>query len=175
VSGRARITLYWAIVAVTFGFYTVMMLGTLPRIAADAGSPALDLRLSGYSADAARAFLGALSDEGRALYLNVQRRLDTVYPVLLCVIACWSIVWATRGVARWVTVLLIVSSVLGMLCDLTENARIAAMLRLPPGAVTDAQIAQASILTQAKALLTVWPGLVVVPLVVRRVFFRRDV
>lgn len=175
MTARARIALYWAFVGATLTVYAAMMFWTLPRIAADAGSSALDLRLSGYSVQSARAFLNALSDEGRALYLNVQRRLDTAYPVLLCIIACWSILWATRGVARWVVMVLVVSSVMGMLCDLTENAHIAAMLRLPPEAVTDAQIIRASTLTQAKALLTVWPGLVVLPLAVRRLFFRRGV
>ena len=68
-----------ALFAATIGLYLVMLLWSLPKIAAEAGGlTPFDMRPGGYSLAEARAFLAALSPEGTAFYLGVQHRLDMV-------------------------------------------------------------------------------------------------
>ncbi len=67
MSGRGRA--FWVLFAAMMTVYLVMVLKTLPEIAASAdGLKAFDVRPAGYSESQARAFLTALSDDGRALY-----------------------------------------------------------------------------------------------------------
>ena len=64
---------------------TVVMLGimdiyTLPFIAKAAGGiPAFDLQTLGYSEATAQAFLSALSESGRSMFLHVQLPLDFMF------------------------------------------------------------------------------------------------
>lgn len=144
--------IYWIVFAACLGVYAVMLIWTLPAISAGAGGLApFDLRLGGYSAEEARAFLAALSDDARALYLGPQQLLDLFYPALLAVVlggAIWALVpWA---LLRWV---LLGAVLVGMAGDYVENARVAALLRYD-GAVPAEMVAAASRATLVKSAAT---------------------
>ena len=75
---------FWAVFAVAQALYLLIMVWSLPRIAAEAGGlVAFDARPLGYDYEAAHAFLMALSLEGRSHYLGVQLPLDLAYPAIL--------------------------------------------------------------------------------------------
>ena len=136
-------TAFWLFLAAMAAIYAVMLLWTLPTITAEAdGLTPFDLRPLGYSIDEARAFLAALSDEGRALYLDTQLRLDTVYPVLLMV----TLVLATSLLTSpgWLRWLLVAPAVLGMVFDLLENHVTRQMLRAGAGGLTEQLVEQGS-------------------------------
>jgi hypothetical protein len=132
--------------------YLALVLWSLPRIEAAAnGLTPFDLRPFGYSGEEARAFLSALTDAGRAQYAGPQRWLDMVYPALL---ALTLVLGIFRFGARFPLagrVLLSAVAVAGSAFDYLENARVAAMLALPPAEVTDAMAAAASQATVAKS------------------------
>ncbi|SNS15872.1 hypothetical protein [Antarctobacter heliothermus] len=117
---------YLILTAATLAVYFVMVLWTLPTIAAAAGGALpFDLRPWGYSPEEAAAFLSVLSDPGRSLYSDVQLRLDTVYPPLLAIWICAS---AARLFPRGVVWAIGLVAVGGMAADLAENAAVAQLL-----------------------------------------------
>ncbi|SEQ61940.1 hypothetical protein [Thalassovita taeanensis] len=143
---------YWVAVAATLGVYAVMVLWTLPEISAQTGElRPFDLRPTGYSSAEARAFLAALSDKGRALYLGPQHWLDLLYPALLAI----TLAGAVRALVtpKALQIALITSVMLGMAADYVENTLVARMLN-ETGAVPDGLIALASCATVAKSVLT---------------------
>jgi len=148
---RARVA-YWVVFVAALAIYGAMVGWTLPAISRDAaGLVPFDMRPMGYSVAEARAFLTALDEEGRALYLGPQHALDLLYPALLAVV----LIGAVRVLIgplwlRWGLSLLALG---GMVADYLENARVGVMLR-EDGAVSDAMITAASRATQAKAGLT---------------------
>lgn len=110
----------------TAALYLVMALWSLPEITAEAdGLRPFDLRPLGYSAEAAEAFLNALSDEGRVFYAETQHALDTVFPALLLAWAGWTVWLLFTGPVRWA---LIALAVLGCVADYSENAAVARLL-----------------------------------------------
>jgi hypothetical protein len=145
----------WAVVAATVAVGAAMAFWTLPRIAEAAGGLVpFDLRPFGYSGDEARAFLTALSPEGRGMYQGPQRMLDLIYPTALSgllALALWRI---TRNRPRPLRLALVGVAIAGGLADHLENALVAGLLRADPAMVTDAAVAWASAATLAKSVLT---------------------
>lgn len=144
---------FWGVVAATLAVYAVMVLWSLPKVAAAAGGLApFDLRPLGYSEAEARAFLSAITAEGRAFYIRVQHGLDVAYPALLALTLTLSFGRLVRsGGLRLVLILVAMGA---MAADYTENALVAAMLSQPPEAVPATLIAQASLATLVKGLLS---------------------
>jgi len=143
---------YWTLFAVTMAIYAAMVAGTLPAIARDAaGLLPFDLRPRGYSVAEARAFLAALGDRGRDLYLGPQHWLDLVYPALLVLV----LIGAVRALIRplWLQIPLCLLAIGGMVADYLENARVEVLLSLR-GPLPDALIEAASRATQVKAGLS---------------------
>ncbi|MDK3019040.1 hypothetical protein [Pseudodonghicola flavimaris] len=143
---------YWTLFAVTLAVYGTMAGWTLPAIARDAGGlAALDMRPGGYSPEEARAFLVALGDRGRAIYLGPQHRLDLIYPALLALL----LIGAVRALIAplWLQICLSLLALGGMAADYLENARVAALLRRAD-AIPDAALVAASRATEFKAGLT---------------------
>jgi hypothetical protein len=144
-------SLFWLIAAATVAVFLVMVLWSFPKISTGAGGlTPFDLLPTGYSEGEARAFLTALTEEGRAFYLAVQHRLDIAYPALLAL----TLVLAFRhlvppGAVRGALMLF---AVLGMGFDYAENWRIAGLLEVPPAEVTREAILRASTSTQLKSL-----------------------
>ena len=117
---------YIALSLAVLGGYLAMVPWSLPAISADAGGRApLDTSPLGYSVDEARAFVLALTDEGRALYLGAQHRLDTVFPGLLLIWSCWTLL---KLLPRRIALALCVVAVGAAIGDYAENA---AVTRLP--------------------------------------------
>ena len=135
---------YWLLFVATFAVYAVMVGWTLPAISAAAGGLVpFDLRPSGYTFDAAKAFLAALSPDGKALYLGTQHRLDAAYPALLAATLYFAIAaLAPPAWRRWRWLAALVA-VPGALFDYLENAAVTVMLNagadgLTPDMVTTA-------------------------------------
>jgi hypothetical protein len=143
---------FWALAAVTLVLYGVILFWSLPHIAAEAGGlKPFDVRPAGYSEAEARAFLAALSAGGRDFYLNVQHRLDFVYPILVALTFAWAFVllFPRQPLWRW---LLIAAAVAGAAFDEYENHLVSGLLLAAPADVTAADIAAASRATILKGL-----------------------
>ncbi|WP_238367309.1 hypothetical protein [Mesobacterium pallidum] len=141
---------FWAVFAASMVIYVTMTTWTLPTIEAEAGGlPAFDMRPTGYHIDAAREFLGALNDTGRALYTGPQRIMDLFYPGLLA-LSLWLGLW---GLYRpRVALPLCLAVLVGAVGDYTENHLVAGMLATPLDALTADQVARASTWTVVKSI-----------------------
>ncbi|WP_456391219.1 hypothetical protein [Profundibacter sp.] len=155
--------IFWLMFAVMMGVYMTMVLWSGPKLMADAGGLMMfDMRPAGYSLAEAQAFMAALSDEGRAFYLNVQQMLDSAYPALFAVVMVMAFSSLFTGLPRWVAMALALA---GAGFDYMENAAVAVMLRAGDG-LNEAMVASASQWTVLKsgavtlALLMLIAGLV---------------
>jgi uncharacterized membrane protein (UPF0136 family) len=159
---RASNLLLWCVVAVTLAVYLVMVLWSLPKIAAWAGGLApFDMRPLGYAPGEARAFLAALPEEGRAFYREVQHRLDLAFPGLMAT----SLLLAFRRLAPGVSGLALgILALVGAGFDYAENAAVSGLLS---GVPTDAELITASRLTLAKSAATTLALSALVVLLVR--------
>lgn len=151
----ARNLAFWTLVAATGGVYATMLAWSIPMISAEAGGlPVLDMRPGGYTFEAARTFLAALSESGRDFYLHVQLRLDIAYPALLAATLVWAIV--RLAPARWgvMRFWLAVAALPGMAFDYAENFMIMRMLKAGADGLTPEMAATASFFSRAKAITT---------------------
>lgn len=148
-----RIVWFWLLLAATLALYLVIVLWSLPRIAGQAaGLAPFDMRPLGYAAQEARAFLTALTTQGRDWYLGTQHRLDLAYPALLAATLALPFTLLARSPALRAALVLLAVAVAGF--DWLENHAVAGLLRTDPAAVTDDQIAAAARWTLAKSLAT---------------------
>jgi hypothetical protein len=150
-----------------------MVLWSLPRIARDAGAPVFDLRSSRYDYEDARSFLTNLSDEGRDFYLNVQQSLDMIYPALFGIIVTWSILWAGKGLPRWLLRIAVAFALVSMVADYSENSAVRGMLLDGPDAINPVQVASASARTMLKFSTATVAGIGLILLLVRRGYLWR--
>lgn len=141
------------LVALTLALYGVMVAWSLPVIAAAAGGlMPFDMRPGGYSFAEAKAFLAALSADGRAFYLGVQHRLDTAYPAMLAVVlALGGFGLAGVGARRWLARLIALAAMIGAAADYLENRAVAAMLNAGPDGLAPDMVAFASRWTLLKS------------------------
>ena len=144
--------LYWALVALTLVIYFTMILWSLPVVSAAAGGLVpFDMRPSGYSFDAAHAFLSAITPDGSAFYRGTQQMLDIAYPTLLAVvlvIALWNL---AKRLPVWARYVLIALPIIGSVADHLENAAVSGMLQAGPDALTAEMVAIASRWTLIKS------------------------
>lgn len=141
---------FWISFCAAASVYLIMVLWSLPLITEAAqGLTPFDMRPLGYSAQDARAFLGALSDEGRQFYVDVQQKLDILYPALLglTLILGFQILFARP----WSSVLGVIA-LLGAAADYLENYLVAVMLTTPVTALEDNLVGLASFWTLSKSL-----------------------
>ena len=147
--------LFWTSFVLATGVYAVMVFWSLPALQhAAGGAVPFDLRPTGYSAAQAQAFLRALPQADKTFYLDVQQRLDSVYPALLAVTlglgayllspASWGL-WRLTGA---------VFAVPGAIFDYIENARVAALLAADPETLDLHLVAAASHATVLKSMFT---------------------
>ncbi len=141
-------TFYWLLVAAMAVIYIVMVAWSLPYLKMLGGSPAFDLRPGGYTFTEARDFIAALGSEGRASYLNVQHRLDLVYPALLGAVLVIALVKLGPPRIGW---LLAAVAIAGSVFDYLENHAVSAMLRAGPDGLTADMVASASRWTVLKS------------------------
>ncbi len=124
---------FWPILVITLLIYAVMVGWSLPYITAEAaGQVPFDLRPMGYSPEEARAFLSALSSAGASFYLNVQHRLDLLYPALLALtLGSALFLLAPASWGQWRVVLALLP-LLGAVFDYLENAAVAHLVLTGP-------------------------------------------
>lgn len=150
---------FWLLFAVTLAVYLALVAWSLPIIARAAGGLVpFDLRPRGYSFDEARAFLAALTDAGLRQYAGPQRWLDAAYPALMFLVLFFALRWTFRDGPAWIRAGLIAAAALGALFDYAENLAVAGMLADGADGITKAQVARASLFSQAKAALTTVAG-----------------
>jgi len=142
----------WTALAVAACLYAAMTLWTLPEIAQAAGGlPPFDMRPGGYDFDEAQAFLSALSEKGRTLYLGPQQRLDLVFPAALA-LGLGLALYRLAPLNRFCRLLFAAIPFIGMVFDDLENAAVRAMLVTGPSALQPEQVETASRFTTAKAV-----------------------
>ena len=145
--------LFWVLAALSLGIYLYMIFGPLKRIRAEAGGLApFDLRRRGYGPEEARAFLSALSEQGRALYLGRQRQLDGAFLVVFTLTLVVAVAWAWG--APWSLIFWPLPIAMGIF-DAVENVLVARLLRKTPADVTDEEVETASKTTVIKFVLVV--------------------
>lgn len=140
---------FWAVFAAMVLVYCIMVLWSLPVIMKDAnGLMPFDLRPSGYTTDEARAFLSALSENGRTHYMGVQHKLDTLYPGLmaLSLILAYLLVFPTKWAAGFS-----VLAVLAAVFDWSENSAVADLLRLGADGIDEEVVSVAALFTMLKS------------------------
>ena len=119
VSGALTAALYAALGYVTFGRLKPAAEGLMP----------LDFRIGGYSPAQVHDYLDALSAAGRSDYLGPMRVFDTLFPPMLALFLCLSLMALTRGWFMWSRVVLLVPIGGYMVMDFCENALVADLLR----------------------------------------------
>ncbi len=144
---------FWLVVATAIALYGVMVMWSLPIIANDAGGLlAFDMRPTGYVFEEARLLLSALSPETTAFYLNVQQRLDILFPFFQSLAIGWAIFrllphrW--RGWRYGVALV----ALPGMVFDYLENIIVAEMLNAGAKGLTRQMVDLASYYTQMKSI-----------------------
>ena len=142
---------FWILLAAAAAVYLVIVVWSLPKIAAEAGGLApFDLRSTGYSLEEAQAFLNALSEAGLAQYQGPQRWLDTLYPVLFAFVLILLTNWLTRERPRWLRLGFYGLILLSTFCDFLENVLVGRMLSVGAEGVTETLVSAASAATLYK-------------------------
>ena len=136
-----------ALAAVTAVVYAALIWVGVTRLMPEAGGqPPLDLRIMGYGVTEARAFLEALTDEGRRLWAGPIRWLDTAFPLLMGSLLAALILRLGRP---WLAPVPFAYTA----ADLWENARVREMIAAGPEGLTPAMVEGASAVTQGKFAL----------------------
>ena len=149
--------------ALTLALYLALVWLTVTRLMPESGGlMPLDGRLLGYTPVDVLAFLDALSDEGRAVYLGPVRSVDTAFPLAL---GLWiaALIWRrTRGLFAWSRIVMMLPAGGYTLMDLCENALVADLLRAGAGGLDVGTARLASEFTITKyAMLGIALGVIV--------------
>ena len=144
--------IWFLALALALGLYGTMAFWSLPHLSDLAGGMVpFDLRPTGYDTETARRLIAALGVEGRAFYLDVQHRLDTVYPPARAVVLAGA---ALRLAPGRVGIGLALAAAAAAGFDWAENLAVAELLRAGPEGFDPALAARASLFTVAKSALT---------------------
>ena len=160
---------FWLTVTMTVAVYLAIVAWSAPTISSHAGGLAIfDLRPTGYNYQDAQAFLDALSVEGRQFYLNVQHRLDLIYPPLLALTLIWAI--GRLADAHRTAAVLAIFPMIAMIADLLENAAVADLLEGGSQMMTAEMVSRASWHTIAKSGATTAAMTCLMMLIVRGLY-----
>lgn len=141
---------FWLCFTAAMAIYLTMVFWSVPFIVGQAnGQVPFDMRPMGYSIDDARAFLAALSEDGRAFYLDVQQKLDLAYPALLGLALILGLQLALRR--PWGTVFGLVA-LMATAADYFENHIVSGMLQVPVDQLDTVTVQVASFLTMSKSV-----------------------
>ncbi len=147
----------------------IMMLYSFPKINAQLGAEAFDLRPFGYTSTEAMALLQNLDFDTTIFYLFPQLfLLDILYPILLTLLLSALIIRLSRlAEVNQQTFLsnLFLLPFVAMLADYAENSMIAIMITKPAD-VTSGFIQTASVFTQLKAGITTLSWITIIILLV---------
>lgn len=144
---RARV-IWWALTLLTIAVYaTLVSLGQMHLDTGDGQQP-FDLRVMGYTAVQAQAYLDALHPVQVNFYRGPLRLLDTLFPVLFGI---WLYLSARALGVRPAWLALFGPAY--ALVDLVENAMVARVLGMHGTQVTEDAVFWASMATQTKFAL----------------------
>ncbi len=146
---------------------SVMAFRIIPRIQEAAGGRKLfDGRVGGYGYEEARTLLNALTPEAAKTYLKMATQWDMIFPLLYGAVLCMAIQWATPATFPIPPGIMALTGLPAVICDLRENALVAAMLMGGPDRLTPELAARASFWTRWKwRLLAVAVGVLLMMLV----------
>lgn len=139
---------WWALTLVTVAVYVVLVSVGQMHLDTGDGQQPFDLRVLGYSAAEAQAYLDALHPVQVTFYGGILRLLDTAFPMLF---GLWLFLSARALDVR--PHVLIWLGPAYALADLTENALIAQILKWHEAQVPADLVVWASAATQAKFVL----------------------
>jgi hypothetical protein len=138
----ATLSGYWVLVIMitSIALWAFMIFGTLAHLRQLAGGlDPFDTRPFGYGISQARAFLDALGADGRDFYVNVQLRLDAIYPATYAVSRGMVLWWLTASgrlrdtpVPILLRVALLIPTAATAGFDYAENIQIGRMLAAGP-------------------------------------------
>lgn len=167
-----------------FALGAFMLFGTLARLTDLAeGLEPFDLRPRGYSIGEARTLITMLGEEGRRYYIGIHQWAANAYPLTFLISHGLLFWWITANGRlrqrpipfRWRCALLLLPTA-EVVPDYVENIRIRDMIAAGPE-VESSIVAEASMATQAKILLTgiteIVTVLLLVIVVVRWALLRR--
>lgn len=141
---------FWLSFMAAAAIYLTMVLWAIPYIMGQAnGQLPFDMRPFGYTLAEAKAFVGALSPEGRAFYLTTQQRLDVLYPTLLGLSLILGLQMTLRAP---MSTIFGVIALMATAADYFENYLVAGLLQTPPDQIDLATVNVASFLTMSKSL-----------------------
>jgi hypothetical protein len=170
----ARWKIYWLLFVITTLIYLVMIFWSLPKLSEFAGGDlAFDLRPAGYSIEEAKTFIGALGSNGIDFYIEVQQRLDSLYPALLAIVLVGGLLGLDFKGWGWV---FSVFAIAGSVFDYLENAAVRVMLQMGPDGLTAEMAEQASgwtLLKSISATIAMGGLLILVLIALYRYFFMR--
>ena len=153
-----------------------MVFWSLPRISAAAeGLAPFDVRPLGYTFAEAEEFVSALTPDGAEFYLDVQHKLDLVYPALLAATLFFAIAALLPhrlGAWRWLVALIAIP---GSVFDYLENDAVSTMLDAGDAGLTPGLVETANRWTVLKSAFSAVAMVIVVALIVLRALekFRR--
>lgn len=169
---KGRVIFIWFVA--TQAIYLVMVLVTLPRLAALAGGlHPFDLMPRGYDYSHAQDFLAAIGAGGRRYYLSRQIPLDLIYPAMFMITysGIWLWLYEKSGLTSGFTRVFAGLPVIAALADYLENTLIVAMLVKFP-ALSAALVDYASLATVTKSVATAGYFIALACLLAVTVFWR---
>ncbi|MGH1415339.1 MAG: hypothetical protein ACRBB0_17755 [Pelagimonas sp.] len=114
---------------------------------------AFDTRVLGYTLADAQAYLTALDDTGRAVYLVELRVLDTLFPITFALLLGHLTLGAAHWMHPWSRMILVLPAAAYALMDLCENALVAGLIRAGADGVNADMVNLASEFTITKWVL----------------------
>lgn len=136
----------WLSLALMLAGLAIILLWSAPQIAADGLAP-FDTRTQGYDLKEARAFLTALTPDGRAAYLGPERLGDTLFPIGLTGTMMGLTFWGLKRLWRPLAWAALLVPLAYFVADMAENAAVAGLLRTEPADLTAEAVARASAFT----------------------------
>ena len=134
--------LFWFLFTPMLATWIAMNFVTVPEITRlSGGLRLLDMRLCGYSFAEAQDFVAAIGDDGAALYLRLQFRLDMIFPPLHGSVLFFCYRWLFPGRPG---LLIGTLSLVYVVVDYLENFSVVTMLRAGASAITPEMAATAS-------------------------------
>ncbi|WP_127114849.1 hypothetical protein [Shimia sediminis] len=114
------------VTAVTYG--VLVGVGATHLVLGEARLKPFDLRVLGYTASDAEAYLALIKPSQVTLYTGFLRKLDTVFPLLFGLWLGWCLWGLTRRMHPWSRIILLVVPASYTLMELCENALVADMV-----------------------------------------------
>lgn len=142
--------IFWVLVALMTGVYLTMVFWSLPIITqASGGLMPFDLRPSGYGFEDVMHLLEAMPEDTKRFYLQVQHKLDSVFPALMAVVFVMAFQRLFHGSPKFIFSAV---AVLAAGFDYLENAAVAELLNMSMIDLTRETVKMASLWTLLKSV-----------------------